>query len=60
MRYSALHYNGSLWVATGWSGIYYSSNGTSWTKVTGVVIWYYSALHYNGSLWVATGYWNIL
>ena len=32
---AALHYNGSLWVAAGAGGIYYSSNGTSWTKVTG-------------------------
>ena len=38
MSDAALHYNGSLWVAAGSGGIYYSSNGTSWTKVTGVVI----------------------
>ena len=60
MKYSALHYNGSLWVAAGASGMYYSSNGTSWTKVTGVGDMRYSALHYNGSLWVVAGWWNIL
>jgi hypothetical protein len=53
-------WNGYLWVAvgTGTHSIAYSSDGTSWTGVTGVSATIFTTCNgvaWNGSLWVAVG-----
>lgn len=51
-RATSFHYANGLWVAGGYSGLYYSTDGITWT-LSNMTVSDCASLHYANGLWVA-------